>query len=127
MTNYSVMVKRDPRSYQAVRYDVSREGNNIKCTDTSANGFRHMGDNFNITMQADSVQIRSREKNFDIQMSPDGVSVSTPQEPGLRRSGIGDVPVTGFIGSLQPEQYEQVGLSVASSLIGIPLVFPQAV
>jgi hypothetical protein len=27
---------------------------------------------------------------------------------------------------LRPEQYESVGLSVASSLIGIPLVFPPA-
>lgn len=125
MTNYSVMVKKDPRGYRPVKYDVSREGNQITLKDTSAEGFRHMGDNYQITLQDDSVQIRSMDKNYDINMGPEGVTVSDPRKAG-RRGGMGDLPITGLFSDtpIQPEQYEQVGLSVASSLIGIPLFFP---
>lgn len=125
--NYSVNVNKDNAGRYGgfTRYNVSREGGNINVQDTSAEGRRHLGDDYSLTVAADTITIRSQEKNYDIQMSPDGVTVSDPGAAGFR-GGMGDVPITGFTTEmpLKPEQYEQVGLSIASSLIGIPLVFP---
>lgn len=125
--SYSVNVNREGNGAWGggTRYNISREGGNITISDTSAIGSRHLGDDYSVTVTADTVSIRSQEKNFDIQMSPQGVTVSDPRAAGFR-GGVGDVPITDFTTEmpLKPDQYEQVGLSIASSLIGIPLVFP---
>lgn len=122
--NYSLRVNNEPNGRfggGGKMYNISREGNTISVEDQSAVGRRHRGDDYSVTLTTDTVSIRSGEKNFDIQMSPEGVTVSDISS----RNGLGNSPISGFSMALRPEQYESTGLSVASSLIGIPLIFPQ--
>lgn len=112
---------------------VSREGNKITVDDANHRNCRCPGDlGYQIDIEGDSLHVAGfREHDqveFTVTMSPDQIVVETPDRGfRSRRGGGNDGPAISSITldtPLQKEQYEQVGLGVVSSLIGIPLVFP---
>ena len=84
--------------------------------------------NFQVRQQGDELTVGDpRDRMFRagmdlskpdrIQMGPEGVQVDNPKNDGMR-SGMYDLVLTT---PLRPEEYRRTGLSVAFSLLGLPL------
>lgn len=112
MINFSVGVRQD-RGF--VNYSVRREGNSVTISPPDT-GRRNGWHGYNLELNGDRVELRTPERQYSIMMNAEGVTVEDPRSRGMR-AGYDLVIST----PLKPEQYEAMGLSVASSLIGIPL------
>lgn len=115
MTNFNVSVPNRDGSRGLKNYSVSRNGDSISVTGEGRQSFR---DSFTLSFAGDQMTINGPDQNLKVQFSPEGATVKDPRFEG-RRNGSGlqmelKVP-------LRPEQYRSTGLSLASSLIGIPL------
>lgn len=114
-------------------FSVQREGNRITVKDSAHQGCRCPGDaSYEVNVEADRISIRgfTRESgsvDYTLQMWPSGCTVEDARRAGMR--GWNEGPAIRAVQSdtpLRPEQYEQFGLAVASSLVGIPLLVPSA-
>jgi len=115
MTNFNVSIPNRDGSRGLQSYNVSREGDKISVTGEGRQAWR---DSYELTFGADQLDIRGPEQNLQISFSPDGAVVKDPRFEG-RRNGSGIQMELNV--ALRPEQYRSTGLSLASSLIGIPL------
>jgi hypothetical protein len=108
--------KPNPHGYGLTMYQVSRQGNQISVMppDTGRRSFR---DGFSMSVEPDQIQLVTPERQFRIKMNSEGVTVDNPRMDGLRGGGLDMLLQT----PLKPEQYESTGLSVAFSLIGLPV------
>lgn len=108
--------KPNSQGYGMTMYQVSREGNQISIQppDTGRRTFR---DGFSMSVESDQIQLVTPERQFRIKMNSEGVTVDNPRMDGMRSHGPDMILQT----PLKPEQYEGTGLSVAFSLIGLPV------
>lgn len=97
-------------------YQVSREGNRISVMPPDT-GRRTYREGFSMSVESDQIQLITPERQFRIKMNSEGVTVDNPRMDGMRGGGMDMVVST----PLKPEQYEGTGLSVAFSLIGLPV------
>lgn len=115
MTSYNVSIPNRDGSRGLQHYSVSREGNSIS---VNGEGRGPRQESFELTFGTDQLDIRGPQQDYRVEFSVDGAIVKDPRFEG-RRNGSGiqmelNIP-------LRPEQYRTTGLSIASSLIGIPL------
>lgn len=115
MQNFTVGIPDRSSSFGTKNYNVSREGDRIS---VSGEGRGPRRESYELTFGTDQLDIRGPEQDFRVSFSPDGAVVKDPRFEG-RRNGSGiQLSLTT---PLRPEQYRATGLSIASSLIGIPL------
>lgn len=70
-----------------------------------------------MSLESDQIHLITPERQFRIKMNEEGVIVDNPKMDGMRGGGCDMV----LSSPLKPEQYEGTGLSVAFSLIGMPM------
>ncbi len=109
-------------------YQVSREGNHIS-VDEPDNGRRCPTNVFSIEVAQDKIEIRPGPQagpdahDWDIQLNGKQIDVTDPSSRGMRCGGEGfsiELP-----GAMAYRDFEKFGLTVASSLTGVPLLFPE--
>lgn len=94
-------------------YQVRQEADQIIVSDPRERMYRGSMD----VSQPDQVLLFADHRQYRIQMSPEGVVVDNPKSDGMR-GGMRDLVLTT---PLRPEEYRRTGLSVAFSLLGLPL------
>lgn len=94
-------------------YEVRQEGPHMIVTDPKDRMYRGSLD----LSRDDQISLYADQREYRIQMGPEGVTVDNPKEVGMR-AGMKDLvlPV-----ALKTEEYRRVGLSVAFSLLGLPI------
>jgi hypothetical protein len=118
------------QSFRADRLTVSRNEENITITSPD-HGRRHPLDtNLTVTPSEDKVTIRGRKDregfNWDINLTPNGAEIRNPNPRPTRRgsrpsyAGLSNVSLPEGV-QLSGEALEAFGLSVAGSLVGVPL------
>lgn len=118
-------------TFTAGRLTVARNEGNITITSPD-HGRRHPLDtSLTITPSEDKVTIRGRKDrdqfNWDIKLSPNGAEISDPSPRPTRRGsrprrtgGLTNVSLPEGV-ELSGQALQDFGLSVAGSLVGVPL------
>lgn len=117
-------------SFTAGRLTVTRNQDNITIQSPDHGRRRPLDTSLTVTQSEDQVTIRGhkdREKfNWNIDLSPTGAEVNDPDPRPTRRGSRSNNPSLGSVQlpegvQLQGEALAKFGLSVASSLVGLPL------
>lgn len=95
------------------RYEVRQQGNQITVGDPRERMQRGAME----LSQPDQINLYANQRQYRIQMNPEGVRVDNPKSDGMR-GGMADLILST---PLRPEDYQRTGLSVAFSLLGLPL------
>lgn len=109
---FDVSVK-DPEKGGMARYEVREQGTQVTVSDPRERMYRGSLD----LSQPDQITLFADRREYRIQMSPEGVVVDNPKNDGLR-SGMMDLVLQT---PLRPEDYKRMGMSVAFSLMKLPL------
>ena len=111
--NFTVFVSPDRHGFN--EFKVAREGSKITAYPENARGYRP---GYELDMSSpDKFMLAAPDREYRIEMTPTGVRVDDPRNDGMR-GGPADLYIQT---PLKPEQYQTFGLSIASSLMGIPL------
>lgn len=113
--NFSI-TRPDPNGFGSTQFLVRREGNRIDVAPPPC-GVRMIQDSYTMHIGEDRVDLCTPDREFRILMNSQGVTVDNPRMDGMRSFGY-DLELQT---PLKPEQYEGTGLSVAFSLIGLPV------
>lgn len=110
--NFDVSVA-NPNSPGLANFQVRQQGDELTVGDPRDRMFRAGMD----LSKPDQIMLFADQRQYRIQMGPEGVQVDNPKNDGMR-SGMYDLVLTT---PLRPEEYRRTGLSVAFSLLGLPL------
>lgn len=104
-------------------YAVSQQGNTLQISDPTHENCRCPGDfYYSLEVASDQVKLSGQHPemgmvDYSIMLSPQGATVSEAKD----RSSYTMMTQTDNL--MSPEQQQQFGVSVAGSLIGVPLFF----